>query len=173
MCCLMASAELALGQRLTMSAGKVDFISEAPLETIKAKCNLLQGIVDLETGTFAFSMNLTDFVGFNSDLQKEHFNESYIESGIYPKSTFTGKLIDKLDPKLLKQTVRAKGSLEMHGVKAERIIPVTITKAGNNYAFTTEFNVQISDHGIKIPKIVHQKISEYVTIKVSGTLLNK
>lgn len=169
----MASAQLAFAQRLTMSAGRVDFLSEAPFETIKAKCNHLQGIVDLQTNTFAFSMNLTDFVGFNSDLQKEHFNESYLESGIYPKSTFTGKLIDKFDPKQQKQTVRAKGSLEMHGIKVERIIPVTITKSGNDFFFSTEFNVQISEHGIKIPKIVHQKISEYVTIKVSGNLLNK
>jgi polyisoprenoid-binding protein YceI len=163
---------MAFGQRLTMNTGKVDFISEAPFETIKAKCNKLQGIVDLETNTFAFSMNLTDFQGFNSSLQKEHFNESYMESGTFPKSTFTGKLIDKFDAKQSKQTVRAKGYLEMHGIKAERIIPVTIVKVGNEYSFSTEFNVLISDHGIKIPKIVHQKISEYVTIKVAGILQN-
>ena len=50
-------------------------------------------------------------------MQKEHFNENYLESDKYPDATFAGKIIEDVDfTKNNTITVRAKGILTIHGV---------------------------------------------------------
>lgn len=68
-----------------------------PLELIEARSIELKGLIDPAKQTFAFSVSTNSFEGFNSKLQREHFNENYLESAKYPKSTFTGKIIEKVD----------------------------------------------------------------------------
>ncbi|MFM9984529.1 MAG: YceI family protein [Flavobacteriales bacterium] len=161
------------GQMYDMTKGKINFTSEAPLENIKAESSKLKGILNLTDNSFAFSVEIKTFEGFNSDLQREHFHENYLESEKFPKARFTGKLIDKFNPDLASQKIRAKGQLEIHGVSKERIIEVTITKTENTYHFTTKFYVALADHGITIPRIVYQKISENISIAVDGDLAKK
>ncbi|MFM1998763.1 MAG: hypothetical protein RL204_710 [Bacteroidota bacterium] len=156
-----------------MSGGVIKFESKALLENIIASSNQAKGIVNITQNTFAFSVEINSFQGFNSDLQKEHFNENYLESDIYTKSTFTGKLIDKFDPAKATQTIRSKGQLEIHGIKQERIISVTLVKSGNNYTLTADFNVLLADHGISVPRIVNQKIAEIIFITIKGTIKPK
>ena len=161
------------GQMYEMTKGKINFTSEAPLENIKAESTKLKGILNLTDNSFAFSVEIKTFEGFNSDLQREHFHENYLESEKFPKARFTGKLIDKFNPDLATQKIRAKGQLEIHGISKERIIEVTITKTENTYHFTTKFYVALADHGITIPRIVYQKISENISIAVDGDLAKK
>lgn len=156
-----------------MSGGTISFESEALLENIKATSSQARGIVNITQNTFAFSVEINSFKGFNSDLQKEHFNENYLESDIFTKSTFTGKLIDKFDPTKATQTIRSKGQLEIHGIKQERIISVTLVKSGNNYTLTADFNVLLADHGISVPRIVNQKIAEIIFVSIKGTIKPK
>jgi polyisoprenoid-binding protein YceI len=156
-----------------MNGGVIKFESKALLENITATSNQTKGIVNIAQNTFAFSVEINSFKGFNSDLQKEHFNENYLESDIYTKSTFTGKLIDKFDPTKATQTIRSKGQLEIHGVKQERIISVTLVKSGNNYTLSADFNVLLADFGISVPRIVNQKIAEIIFVTIRGTIKPK
>lgn len=160
-------------QLYSMSGGEIQFVSDAKLERIEAKSTRLKGLLDLTTNQFAFSVDILTFEGFNSDLQREHFQENYLEAKEYPRSTFTGKLIDKLDPTLTGQTIRAKGILDIHGIKKERIIEVRIKKTSAGFEINSDFNVMLQDHGIEIPRVVFQKIHPFVTVKVSGTLVIK
>ena len=156
-----------------MNGGVIKIESEALLENITATSNQTKGVVNIAQNTFAFSVEINSFKGFNSDLQKEHFNENYLESDIYTKSTFTGKLIDKFDPTKATQTIRSKGQLEIHGVKQERIISVTLVKSGNNYTLSADFNVLLADFGISVPRIVNQKIAEIIFVTIRGTIKPK
>lgn len=160
-------------QLYQMNDGEIYFLSDAKLEKIEARSKKLKGLMDVTTNQFAFSIETNTFIGFNSDLQREHFEESYLETHIYPKATFSGKLIDKFNPALDKQTTRAKGNLEIHGVKKERIIEVVITKSGAGYVISSSFFVLLEDHGIAIPRVVFQKIAPTVEVSVSGLLLKK
>jgi polyisoprenoid-binding protein YceI len=155
------------------TAGSIHFKSTASLEIIDATSNKMRGAVDINQNTFAFSVEITSFDGFNSALQKEHFNENYLESDLFPKATFSGKLIDKFDSTKSTQTLRAKGQLDIHGVKMERIVSVTLIKSGQNYAISSSFNIAVADHGITIPRIVNQKIAEIIMVEVKGTLKPK
>ena len=40
---------------------------------------------------------MRSFQGFNSPLQKEHFNENYVESDKFPDASFKGKVIEDVD----------------------------------------------------------------------------
>jgi polyisoprenoid-binding protein YceI len=153
--------------------GAVKFESNAPLENIKASSTELTGLVDIAANSFAFSIDVISFKGFNSPLQQEHFYENYMETTLYPKATFSGKLIDKFNPDIAKQKLRAKGNLTVHGVKKERIIDVMLTKKGSLYLLDCNFNVLLVDHAIRIPKVVHQKIAENISISVKGDMVAK
>jgi len=156
-----------------MNSGVITFESKALLENIIATSNQAKGIVNISQNTFAFSVEINSFKGFNSELQKEHFNENYLESDIYTKSTFSGKLIDKFDPSKATQTIRSKGQLEIHGIKQERIISVTLVKSGANYTLSADFNVLLADFGISVPRIVNQKIAEIIFVTIRGTIKPK
>lgn len=158
-------------QIYTTKSGAVKFTSDAPLEVIKAQSSTLNAAINPTTRTFAFTIAMTSFYGFNSSLQREHFNENYMESTKYPMGIFKGKIIEEVD---FKQngtyTVRTKGTLLIHGVEQERIIKSSITVNGNQITLNATFEVLLADHKITIPKIVNQKIAEVIQVKVNAAL---
>jgi polyisoprenoid-binding protein YceI len=153
--------------------GKVTFTSTAPQEIITASTSSMKGLLNVEENSFVFSVDMKTFQGFNSDLQREHFNESYMETEKFPKAYFTGKLIDKFDTSLPTQTIRAKGQLSVHGILRERIIPVNISRKGELYLLSAKFDIGLADHGIKVPKIVHQKIAEVINVEVTSEITTR
>ncbi|MBL7814071.1 MAG: YceI family protein [Saprospiraceae bacterium] len=157
------------GQTWKCQKGKIEFNSNAPLEVINAKSAELKGIIDPATSGFAFSVKNSSFRGFNSALQEEHFHESYMESHRYDVSSFTGKIIEKIDfSKSGIYTIRAKGKLNVHGVERERIIQSTIQVNGQQMSVKSTFSVPLAEHNISIPKLVHQKIAEEIQVKINA-----
>jgi polyisoprenoid-binding protein YceI len=151
--------------------GTIAFQSEAPLEIIQAKSNKLRGILDPERQTFAWTVEINTFEGFNSPLQREHFNENYMETALYPKATFSGKIIEAVDfSQNGNYSVRAKGKLVVHGVEQERIVKGQLEINGNKVRITAAFTVPLADHDIAIPKVVYQKIAEEITVTVEAVL---
>lgn len=153
-----------------ISSGSIAFRSDAPLELIEAKSTGLRGLIEPESGKFAFSVPIRSFEGFNGPVQKEHFNENYLESHQYPSATFSGKIIEKIDFSIDgTYSVRAKGKLTIHGVEQERIIKSQLVIKNGRMGVDSDFSVWINEHKINIPKIVHQKIAEeiYVSVKAN------
>jgi hypothetical protein len=151
--------------------GKISFRSDAPLEIIKATSENLSGRIDVLKRTFAFKIAVRTFEGFNSPLQQIHFNENYLETDKYPDASFSGKIIEPIDfSKPGKATIRAKGILKIHGIEQERIIKSEVTVIENKIHLESFFTVQLADHGIRIPKIVHEKIAAEIKINVIADL---
>ncbi|MDP3463512.1 MAG: YceI family protein [Bacteroidales bacterium] len=151
--------------------GKIDFVSEAPLEIIRAGSESLKGAIDISKQTFVFVLVNQTFKGFNSPLQQEHFHENYLETNKFPKTTFTGKIIEPLIwVSGTKQQVRAKGVLDLHGEKKERIITATIIYAENSLDIEAVFSIPLEDHQIRIPKVVSKKIATEIKVTVKANL---
>jgi polyisoprenoid-binding protein YceI len=163
-------SQKAESQNLQVKQGNIAFESNAELEVIKASSTKLKGLFNSSSNSFAFTVDINSFEGFNSALQKEHFNENYLESQSFPRASFSGKILDKFDPTKDKQTLRAKGKLEIHGVIKERILEITFTKKNGEYHVSSVFNVLLEDHGITIPRIVVQKISPTIAVVVNAVL---
>lgn len=156
------------------SNGKIKFVSEAPLELIEAESNELNGILSSENQSFAFSVSIYSFFGFNSPLQKEHYNENYLESEKYPKATFTGSIIDEID--LFTDGVikaRAKGKFTIHGVENTQMIDIVLSITENEIEIKGEFDIELEDYQISIPRIVNKKIAETIHVTVNVKLKKK
>jgi hypothetical protein len=169
---LIGIVNISLGQtRYICNNGTIRFYSNASLETIEAYSDNLGGVVDAETNRFAFKLPILSFQGFNSNLQKEHFNENYLESNAYEYATFEGKIIGKIDfDKDTIYSVRAKGSLEIHGVKNEEIISSVVRIEGETIYINADFNVLLSNYNIPIPKVVSRKIAKEIKVVVEAKL---
>ncbi len=154
--------------------GFLAFISEAPLEVIQAESKRLRGVINPEQQSFAWTVEIRSFEGFNNPLQREHFNENYMESKKFPKASFSGKIIETVDFSQNGQhIVRAKGKLNIHGKEQERIIKSQLIVDGNKIHIRTDFTILLADHDIRIPKIVYQKIAEEVNVHVDAILVRK
>lgn len=144
--------------------GQVSFFSYTSVENIEAKNNQVLSILDIEKQEIAISMLMRAFV-FKKDLMYEHFNESYIESDIYPKANFIGKIIDFDASTKDTQTKIIRGKLSIHGITKEIDIKTTIEKVDGNYILSGNFNVLVKDFEIKIPPILSSNIAKTISIQ--------
>lgn len=154
--------------------GSISFTSSAPLETIKASSDQLKAILDLSNNSFAFSLPVKSFNGFNSPLQKEHFNEHYMETSKYPKSTFVGKMVNfRKCEEDCEFGIIAKGKLTIHGITKVVTIPVQMKKKGEDLTIASDFTVQLADFGIEIPLILEGKISPSIDVAVHANFFRE
>lgn len=143
--------------------GKVSFFSYTSVENIKAENNQALSIINLEDGSIAVSMLMNTFV-FEKALMKEHFNESYIESDIYPKATFEGKIL-KFDSNIKgEQTRIIKGTLLMHGVSNELEIKSKIENNDGKYILSGTFETLVKDYNINIPPLLAGNIAKSIEV---------
>ena len=134
---------------------------------IAASSEELVGVLNIQDRRFSFSLPVNTFEGFNSSLQKTHFNENYLETDIYPQATFKGKIIEEVDLGMNGQyRIRAKGKLDIHGILVDRIIRCDIQVSFETITVKADFTVFLDDHDSKIPSIVNQKIAEEIKVSI-------
>ena len=97
---------------------------------------------------------------------REHFNEKYMETERYPKSTFQGKLTGFKAGATGEQKVKAIGKLTMHGVTKDIVIPGVAEIANGKVAMKSKFIVKLKDYNIEIPAIVWKNIAEEIELKI-------
>ena len=168
---LMPVMAVAQTEIYEVKSGEIHFFSEAPQELISASSKGLRGFLDIRRKTFAFKIDIASFVGFNNQLQRGHFNENYMESNVYPAATYKGKIIEDIDfGKDGNYDIRTKGKLFIHGVEQERIIKVSLTVKKGKLLAKSNFTVLLTDHNIKIPRVVTDKLSPEIKVRVEAAL---
>jgi len=151
-------------EEFSTNQGQVSFFSYTSVENIEAQNNQVLSIIDLSENKIAISMLMNSFV-FKKALMYEHFNESYIESDLYPKAIFEGKILD-FDASLKQpQTKMIKGTLSLHGISKELEIKTMIDYTDQSYTFSGEFEVTVKDFNIQIPPILTPNISKTIAVK--------
>lgn len=154
-----------------VKTSKVKFKSEALLETIVAESSELRGMIDTQTKNFAFTINNESFKGFNSPLQREHFNGNYLDTDKYPTISYAGRIIDDIDfSKPGAYTVRAKGMMIVKGISRERLIKCLVEVKSNSLKISSEFTVLLDEYNIRIPRVVNQKIASEMQIALTANL---
>lgn len=171
---LVLSSRMAIGQASSIykiGLSKISFHSLAPKEIISATSKQLKGIVNFEKGTFIFKVKMNSFEGFNNAVQREHFNENYVESVIYPEATFSGKIIETIDlNKNQNLKIRSKGKFILHGVSKECIIIVLLKINNQKIIVSSEFTINLQEYNIKIPKVVYNKLAPEIAINLNAEL---
>jgi len=161
---LSAISFMASAQKFVSSASHVKFFSDAPLEDIEAETTDARSVFDSETGQLIFTVPVESFQ-FEKSLMQEHFNENYMESEKYPKSTFQAS-VNEWNKAEGESQVEVTGDLTIHGVTKEVTVPGTIDYAKDKVIVDAVFSVMLKDYKVKIPKAVFYNIAEEVEITV-------
>lgn len=147
--------------------GRIIFEASVPsFEEVKAKNESVTCVVNLKTGEIA-SLALMRGFRFKVALMEEHFNENYLETDRYPKATFKGK-IQGFDWDGIGSSSKEfimKGILEVHGKPKEITTSVFLRKVNDDLEIISDFNVNVKDFNIDIPKVLSKKVAETVNIK--------
>lgn len=167
------------------NGNKVAFTSDAPVEVIQGNTSHVNGDVVLDD-SFQFDAKHPFKINFDVDLstidtgielRNEHMRDNFLETGKYPKATFTATSIKmEQKPNLKKaQTVQlvSKGDFTLHGVTVQKTIPlkVTYTPAAGKKAASIQiqgkFPVSLLQHQIKIPEAVFVKLAKTVFVDLN------
>ncbi len=163
-CSLILSISV-LAQKFSVEKSYIKFFSKASIEDITAENKMASGIFNEGTSEIVFSIPIQEFQ-FDKSLMKEHFNEKYLESEKFPKSTFQGKILEYKPDATGEQKATASGKLTIHGVTQEIQIPGTIEKSNGKILMKSKFIVKLEDYKIKIPQLLWKNIAEQVEVTV-------
>lgn len=157
------------GQIYYTKNGRISFFSKTSFEDITADNNQVISVLNTEKGVIEFSA-LNNAFHFQKAKMEDDFNESYIESGKYPKSTFKGNIADMSAVNLSKDgsyKVTVNGDLTIHGVSKNISSPATINIKDGKISGTATFKILLKDYNIKIPSIMSNKIAESIELAIS------
>jgi len=149
--------------------GNISFFSKTVFENIDAENNQVISVLNIETGALQFSL-LNNAFHFPKAKMEADFNENYMESDKYQRSTFKGTITNLSVVNFNKDGsyhVNVNGDLTIHGVTKNISAPGTITINNGTISATSSFKVLVSDYNIKIPSIVSNKIGENIEVKVA------
>jgi polyisoprenoid-binding protein YceI len=172
--CIVLSAH-SFAQKFYTKNGLVSFYSKATVEDITADNNEVLSVINTATGDMQFSLLNTGF-HFKKALMEEHFNEDYMESDKYPKSTFKGKITNLSAINFTKDGIyntAVTGDLTMHGVTNTITTNGIITIKNGAVSATSKFKIKLTDYKIVIPSVVKNNIAETIDITVSCNYPNK
>jgi len=155
-------------QKFTSEKGLISFFSDAVIEDIQAENSMVGSLFNATSGELVYIVKIKDFK-FEKSLMREHFNEKYMETEKFPKSTFLGKIIGFKANTPGEQKVKAVGKILIHGVTRDVEIPGTLEFINGKIIMKSKFMVKLADYNIKIPKLVWQNIAEEVQVKIEFT----
>jgi len=147
-------------------SGFIGFYSKTVMEDIIAENNQVYGVIDVSKKNLAFTALLKGFI-FRKELMQEHFNENYVESDKYPKTTFTGVYTG--DVSLTTDGVykiMVKGNLTLHNITKEIEVPATLEVSNGKVTGKSEFKLKPGDFNITIPSLVRDKIQNEIDVHV-------
>jgi polyisoprenoid-binding protein YceI len=174
---LMLSMHCSIAQNklFTTNTGTISFDAGTGVEDIKATSKAAVSVLKPSTGDLQMQVTITTFE-FKSQLMEDHFNENYMESEKYPKSTFKGTITNMNTVNMNKPgnyAVKVKGTLEMHGVAKEVETTGTLNVTAENVTAIADFTIALKDYNINIPGAVTEKLSKTCKISVNCTMAAK
>jgi len=169
--CLVFST-VAFSQKMITRSGEIKFEATFPgaLDEIAGTNSTVSCIFDKATGEIATVALIKSFK-FKSPLMEEHFNENYMESDKFPKSSFKGKVLGYDASKA--GSYEVEGDMTIHGVTKKVKTKMTLSNVGGKLVVSGNFSVKLQDYDIKIPSMVKNKLSDTVKIAVKLELENK
>ncbi|WP_299217463.1 YceI family protein [uncultured Dokdonia sp.] len=143
--------------------GEVTFFSYTSVENIQATNNQVLSLFYPSSSRIGVQILMRAFT-FKKSLMYEHFNESYIESDLYPKATFEGDIIGFDANQEGSQTRIIKGTFTLRDITKPIEMKATIIKTNGAYTISGELEVLIKDYEIKVPPILSPNIAKNIQV---------
>jgi polyisoprenoid-binding protein YceI len=157
-------------KKKTTTSATINFDATTKLDALpKAENKTVVASLSPKTGAVAFEAIIKSFNFSNPKIQ-EHFNGvTWMDSEIFPKATFKGKITNLADVNFAKDgtySAKVTGFLVLHGVTKSINTTASIVVTGKNINTTSEFSIKLSDYGVNGPAIGAGKVATDPTIKV-------
>ena len=156
-------------QKLITREGVTEIFSETSLFTIEATNPKVASILNTENGEVVASTLVRSFE-FHEALVGEHFNENYMESHLYPKATFNGK-IENFSTIDLKKSgtypILIVGKFTMHGQTNDISEKGELIIKGDKVSAKTTFFVSLENYKIKIEENYKDRINDEIKLNIS------
>ena len=166
---LMIIVTAANAQKFMTKNGYIGFFSHTPMEDIKGDNNQVASVLDITTGELVFQVLIKSF-HFDRALMEEHFNENYMESDKFPKSSFKGKITNLSSVNFAKNgtyDVTIDGDLSIRDATNKITTNGKIEIQNGELVATSKFNISPEDYKITIPSVVKDKINKNLEVTVS------
>lgn len=161
-----ASQQLEAQTVYTSDSSSVSFFSHTPIEDVKAVNYASTAIIEMISRSVRIQVPVAAFQ-FENHLMQEHFNEGYLEPQKFPYATFRGKLSDSLDLSIdTVYSVEATGMLSVHGIDRVHTFSGTLVCQNSVAQLTSNFELVLADHEVKVPGAVFDNIAKLVKVDV-------
>jgi polyisoprenoid-binding protein YceI len=157
----------ASSQKYMTKTGFIGFYGHTPMQDIKADNNQVASVLDISTGDLVFQVLIKSF-HFDRALMEEHFNENYMDSEKFPKSSFKGKVnLAAVDfKKNGVYAVTVEGDLTIRDVTNKITTKGTVEVVTGGINASSKFNIVPEDYKISIPGVVRDKIAKSMEVTV-------
>ncbi len=163
--------------RMRDGKSRIEFVSDAPLETMVGKTSTVSGSLtvdpaDITKTTGSFEVPVKSLRTGNK-LRDEHLQgDGWLDAKKYPTIHFEiGEVVlGKKGDKELKQgkdtKVTVKGKFTAHGVTKIVTTNGTVNWSGDALRIKAGFTAKLEDHDISVPAIVRLKVSNDIAVEV-------
>jgi hypothetical protein len=168
---LLTFSEIAAQHIYTTENGVITFFSEAPVADVDARNEKVKVELNTSTKELTFHATMADF-DFKNNKMGRDADKKYLERAKYPKASFKGKVITKIDfEKSGEYPVKVSGLLKIHGTEKKVTEKGTITVKGKQLTLKADFPALLKDYNIETPKILGKEMTaDKVSVKVNATL---
>ena len=157
---------------------KVQFTSEAPMETVAGTTHTATGFVELDpsgTGEGARGEVHADLASLKTgiDWRDRHMRENHLETGKYPEAVFTLTSLTLPSGGLVAgqwTRINVQGTFKLHGVekiiKPETYLTLLNAAAGSTLHIDSDFTVKLTDYQINRPQFLLMRLAEELRVHV-------
>ncbi|PJZ52782.1 hypothetical protein CH380_13620 [Leptospira adleri] len=157
-------------KELVVKEANIQFLSEAPQETIRGTVSNAEGSANLDTKRVVVRVDLNGLKVPNR-MMNNHMHENYLETESHPIASFAG-IITKWD--LKNKAVEIEGEFGLHGITKKNFkISGTVEERENGFLIRSNFEILLTDFKIEIPKLVILKLNEKIRIETNILWQNK
>jgi len=166
----IAFSTVAFSQKMITRSGEIKFDAtvSGAMDSVLATSSTVSSIFDKSNGDLVVQGLVKSFK-FKSSLMEEHFNENYMESDKFPKTSFKGKVIG-FEGK--SGSYDLEGELTIHGVSNKVKTKMTVV-VGTKTTISGSFNVKLKEYKLEVPALAKKTLSETAKISVKLDLENK
>jgi len=157
-------------QKMMTRSGEIKFDATVPgaMDPVVAVSNTVSSIFDKTSGDLVVQGLVKSFK-FKSPLMEEHYNENYMESDKFPKTSFKGKVVG-YDGK--SGTYDVEGDLTIHGA-INKVKTKMAVATGAKTSISGTFVVKLSDYKLEVPAMAKKTLAETAKISVKLDLEDK
>lgn len=155
----------------------VRFISDAPLDDFDGVTDQIDGYVfwegsglpvdgtDQETSELYFEVKLAT-LDTGIGLRNRHMRDNYLETDQYPYAVFKARLTEISQMSDTLYSAVADGHMTIHGKENPLRVTTTIIPRKEGFRVKCNFEVNLKDYDIKVPKFMFLKINEIIRLEL-------